>query len=718
MTTQLETLNSSPTLEIPRTKTRLTITWQAALTAAALVGIILLGAFLRFYELGAQGYGNSYYAATVKSMLTSWHNFFFAAYEPGGSVSVDKPPLGFWIQSLSAYIFGLNGFALALPNALAGTLSIPLLYRMVQRHFGKWAALAAALTLAIMPVTIVTERNNTIDGMLVFVLLLAGWAFLKSVESERLRFLLLGAVLVGLAFNIKMLQAYMVLPAFYALYFLGARQRWWKRLLHLGAATVLLLVISFSWAVAVDLTPASERPYVGSSENNTVMELILGHNGIKRLIGGGAGGSRPDGGLNNAPDGAPNDDGPALAIGGPVDDAQNFQDGHGAGANLPDGQNRPPPPPGGAQDGQSNGPPNGPGAADGPAGGGRPGGSGEVGQAGWLRLFTQPLVDETGWLLPLALLGLILTGMALALDRSAWTWPLSGRMLGLVLWAGWLLPIALYFTTTTGLFHAYYLIMLGPALAALVGAAAWALSAVWQKRRWLGILLAAVLFAIAISFQVFSLLNIENFGVWIAAVVVLASVPALILLLMSLFSRAAWLPRAALTTLLLAVFIAPSSWSLLTTFNTNTHSGLPNPGPASVQQLAPVQSTLTQNQQAILDYTLANTGSNDYLLAGISSQSTSAYILETGRPALTFGGFNGGDDVINAEGLAQMISDGELRFILGENDLNRKADIAAWVTQNCIAVDVPGTNNTPVQQDGRGRGDPSFVYDCVLSGSS
>ena len=435
-----------------------------------------------------------------------------------------------------------------------------------------------------------------------------------------------------------------------------------------------------------------------------MMELITGHNGIKRLIGG------------DKSDGAP-----AVAMGGPVDGPQNFQDGPGTGANQPDGQVRPPlqnPRPAGPQGGQIDGPPGGPdgsGGGDGPGGGGF---SNETGQAGWLRLFTEPLVDEAGWLLPLAVLGILLIGMALVLDRSGLTWPLRGRYLGLVLWAGWLLPIALYFTKTTGLWHAYYLIMLGPALAALVGAAVWALGAIWQKRRWLGILLTAAAFTITIGFQLFTLLNIEDYGIWIAAAVVLACIPALIMLLGSLFSRAAWLPRTTLTALLLAVVIAPLSWAALTTFNPNTHAALPNSGPASVQRAETMESSLTQNQQAILAYTLANTDSDDYLLAGMSSHSTSAYILETGRPALTFGGFSGGDNVISVEGLAEMVSDGELRFILGETDLIRKQDIGVWVRQNCTAVDVPGTVDTHVQQGGRGRGEASFVYDCAVSGSS
>jgi 4-amino-4-deoxy-L-arabinose transferase-like glycosyltransferase len=140
--------------------------------------ILLLGAFLRFYQLGGTGFGNTYYAAAVKSMLMSWHNYFFVAFEPGGSISLDKPPLGFWVQALSAYFLGVTGFALALPNAIAGVFSVFLVYKLVRRPFGPWAGLAAALVLAIMPVAISTERNNTIDGLLVFVLLLAAWAFL------------------------------------------------------------------------------------------------------------------------------------------------------------------------------------------------------------------------------------------------------------------------------------------------------------------------------------------------------------------------------------------------------------------------------------------------------------------------------------------------------------------------------------------------------------
>ena len=228
---------------------------QAILVSALLLLILVLGAFLLFYHLGGSGVGNQYYAAAVKSMLQSSHNFFFVAFEPGGSISVDKPPLGFWVQCLSAYFLGVTGFALALPNAIAGVTSIYLVFLLIRRPFGVWAGLLAALVLALTPVAISAERNNTIDGILMCVLLLAALAIMQSVYTRKVGWLFLGVFLVGLGFNIKMLQAFLPLPAFYAVYFFAARYMWWQKILHLAAASLLLLVVSFSWAVAVDLTP-------------------------------------------------------------------------------------------------------------------------------------------------------------------------------------------------------------------------------------------------------------------------------------------------------------------------------------------------------------------------------------------------------------------------------------------------------------------------------
>ena len=253
----------------------------------ALGAILLLAAFMDFFLLGQNGYGNFYYAAGVRSMLDSWHNFFFVSFDPGGFVSIDKPPLGFWLQALSAKLFGFTPFSLFLPQALSGVLAVALLYYLVRRHFGEIAGLTAALVLAVTPISVLTNRNNTIDGTLALVLLLAAWALIQAAETGKLRWLLLSSVFVGIGFNIKMAEAYLVLPALALTYLLCTPLEIRTRIWHLLVALGVMLVISFSWAIAVDLTPATQRPYVGSTPDNSALILALGYNGVGRLrIGG------------------------------------------------------------------------------------------------------------------------------------------------------------------------------------------------------------------------------------------------------------------------------------------------------------------------------------------------------------------------------------------------------------------------------------------------
>src|SRR5579862_5290391 len=227
-----------------------------------LAGILALAAVLNFFGLQKEGYGNEYYAAAVRSMLESWHNFFFASFDPGGFVTIDKPPLGFWLQVASVKVFGFTAWAIFFPQALAGVLSVLLLYHLVRRHFGAIAGLLSAMAMAISPISVVTNRNNTIDSTLVLAMLLGAWAVMRAAETGKLRWLLLSAVFVGLGFNIKMLEAYLVVPAFGLLYLLASPRRLRVRLLYLVLAGVLMGVLSLSWAAIVDMTPASQRPYV------------------------------------------------------------------------------------------------------------------------------------------------------------------------------------------------------------------------------------------------------------------------------------------------------------------------------------------------------------------------------------------------------------------------------------------------------------------------
>jgi 4-amino-4-deoxy-L-arabinose transferase-like glycosyltransferase len=255
--------------------------WEGLLGA----GILLVAAGLRLWRLDQNGYSNLHYAATIRSMTMNWHNFFFASFDPAGLLSVDKPPVAFWIQGATAKLIGFRGLSVTLPQALEGVAAVLLIYHLVRRCAGSAAALLAGLVLAVTPVSVAVDRSNSPDSCLVLVLLLAAWALSLGIERGRPGLLLLAAALVGLAFNVKMLVAYGVLPVFGLASLLGSTGPPRTRLIHLAAAGAVLVGVSASWGLAVDLTPPEHRPYVGSSPDNSVLGLTLGYNGLDRLLG-------------------------------------------------------------------------------------------------------------------------------------------------------------------------------------------------------------------------------------------------------------------------------------------------------------------------------------------------------------------------------------------------------------------------------------------------
>ena len=272
----------------------------------ALGCILGLAAFLDFYRLGQNGYANTYYAGAVRSMLHSWRNFFFVSFDPGGLVSVDKPPLALWVEAASAKVFGYSGLAILLPEALAGVIAVWVLYLLVARYFGRIAGLLAALALAVSPVSVSVNRDNNPDALFVLLLVVAAYVGARAVESGRLRTLLLTALVVGLAFNAKMLAAMVVVPGLALAFLLFAPVSKSRRLWYLLAAGVVLVAVSGAWIAAVDLTPASERPYVGSTTNNSALSLALDYNGLGRVTGQTGGTSfGGGGGLGGAFSGTP-----------------------------------------------------------------------------------------------------------------------------------------------------------------------------------------------------------------------------------------------------------------------------------------------------------------------------------------------------------------------------------------------------------------------------
>ncbi|MCZ4499569.1 MAG: glycosyl transferase [Marmoricola sp.] len=273
-------------------------------TRPALVVLLVATAALYLWGLGSSGWANSFYSAAVQAGSESWKAFFFGSSDASNSITVDKTPLSLWPMALSVRIFGLSSWSILVPQALAGVATVALLHRAVRRTTGSAVAgLLAGAVLALTPVAVLMFRFNNPDAMLVLLLTGAGVATLRAVEeskksegSRALCWLVLGGSLVGLAFLTKMLQAFLVLPALALVYLVCAHTPIGKRIGHLLAAFGAMLVAGGWWIAIVELWPAASRPYIGGSQNNSILELTLGYNGLGRLsgnetgsVGGGAG---------------------------------------------------------------------------------------------------------------------------------------------------------------------------------------------------------------------------------------------------------------------------------------------------------------------------------------------------------------------------------------------------------------------------------------------
>ncbi|MGW0335984.1 ArnT family glycosyltransferase [Streptomyces sp. NPDC003011] len=250
----------------------------------ALWAVLVLATVLYAWNLSSVT-GNSFYNAAVYSGTRSWKAFFFGALDAGSFITVDKPPFALWVMGLSARVFGYGTWQLALPMVAVGVGSVALLHRMVKRDFGPVAGTIAALALTLTPITVAITRDTNPDPVLVFLMLLGAAALMKAVRTGRLMPLVWSGIAIGFAFNTKMMQAYVVLPAFFLVYLWAARGGLGRRIRNLAVATVALAVSSAWWMVVVDLIPASSRPYIGGSTDNTVWDLVIGYNGFGRILG-------------------------------------------------------------------------------------------------------------------------------------------------------------------------------------------------------------------------------------------------------------------------------------------------------------------------------------------------------------------------------------------------------------------------------------------------
>lgn len=616
------------------------------------IGVILiLSIILNFANLGIEGHANTYYSAGVKSMMMNLKNFFFVSSDPSGFVTIDKPPVGFWLQTISAKIFGFSGWSVILPQALAGVISVWLIYYLVKRSFGTLAALVAALCLAVTPIFVAASRNNTIDNLLVLSLLLACLTISLAAEQGKFKYLILSLVLVGIGFNIKMVEAYMLAPAVFITYFLSSAISYKKKIKHLIFGGLVLLAVSLSWALAVDLIPASNRPFIGSSTDNSVMELIIGHNGLERI---GLGEKYTNRGNN-----------PPQEL---TDKDNNLQNQNCTSQNqMPAGRN----------------------------------GMGNNSKTGITRLFTyNNLSDQISWLLPFAIIGAIIAVMEEKVKLFNFD---NKRKLSLLLWSMWLLPEFIYFSFSKNVTHTYYLTTMAPSIAALTGIGLTTMWKLYNEESWKKWILP-------VAFIVNGLIEIlilspnyktsNGYRVTLLATGILSIGASIALIIAAIIRRKNSIQpekvsrrksNIVITSIaFIGILIAPMVWSSTTLFYPMNGSS-----PAAGLELASGKQGRNFSNSSnfkLIQFLEANKQNEQYLVAVPSAMTyASDLILKTGEPVMTIGGFSGSDKIISLDEFKQLVSQGAVRYALvssggrmggGSGKSNSNNDIMSWIKAN------------------------------------
>jgi 4-amino-4-deoxy-L-arabinose transferase-like glycosyltransferase len=633
---------------------------------AGLPVAMALSAVLGTHRLAQNGYANIFYSAGVKSMLRSLHNFLFVSFDPGGLVTVDKPPLALWVQAISAKVFGFSPLSLLLPEAIAGVLAVALLYVILARRVGALAAFAGALALAVFPSFVAVSRDNGVDPVLILLLVIACGLALRACESGRWRTLIVCAVFVGLAFNTKTLAAYLVVPGIALAFLVCAPGSLWRRLVQLVVAGLVMLVVSFAWIALVELTPASKRPYVGSSTNNTEIGLTFEYNGLGRVEG-------QTGGPNSV----------VVLPGAYVPAAREQKvDGPARARHAKPA----PASPSIALDPA-------PVPAPAPKVSGREKDPIPFGEAPkMLRLFGKGLGDQAGWMLPFALFGL-LGVLALALVDG------GGRRdrrlaLALVL-GGWFVVEAAVLSLSKGIVHPYYVSALAPGTGAMAGAGAMAFVKLARERRWrwriLGLALAACALATTLMVQVV-LMHREHYMVSFVPVLVAAS--AVAFLALAAMRRLAVPAMAVIFALLL---IVPGAYAT-TTWLAPVEGTFPVAGPKAFAGTGGygVDAHDLAIDRALLDYVATHRPGSRWALLTVAADTGSPMIL-MGLDTGALGGYSGTDPAVDGPQLAGMVARREARYVLlgGEYSL-RGGNLATKAVLRACKELAPSEWNSPI----------------------
>jgi len=636
-----------------------------------LLAILCLSALLQFVRLSQNGFANIYYAAAVKSMLASWHHFFFVSSDPSGFITVDKPPLALWLQALSAKVFGFAPLSLLVPEGVCVLLAVALLYRLVAPRFGELAGLLAALSLAVFPSFVAVGRDNGVDPLLILLMLAACGAALAAIDHGRMGSLLWCAVLVGLAFNTKSLAALLCVPGIAVGYLACAPGSLRRRTVSLAGAGVVFAAVAVSWSVAVDLTPASQRPYVGGSLTNSEFQLEFGYNGFGR-VGGQQGGPgttthaltsrqliplmRPGVNLPSTP---------AL---------RRYHATH-HGAHAP--------------------------AVTAPA----PGSAGRRaviafgGTRSPVRIFATGLGDQAGWLVPFGLLGMVALGLG---ARRRWGDPSTAVLYVL---GGWFLVELLTLDFSAGIVHPYYASALGPGVAAMVGAGAVAIARRVRSGnadRALGGFVLIVLAVASTAGVQLLLIGREGTPTW-------WRIPLVLLCLASLGAvpfaraRAGW----ALAVSVCALIVAPAIYSF-SVWLAPVEGTFPTAGPHNAAGYGGlgVSASSEATDRGLVAYLRSHAAGSPYELFTQSSDLASPLIL-LGLHASAEGGYGASDPALSNTMLADLVARDRARYLLIGGPYATRGSNSAVTAARLVCPEVPQILWAPDSVRSSG-----FLVDC------
>jgi 4-amino-4-deoxy-L-arabinose transferase-like glycosyltransferase len=649
---------------------------RIGLEHAGLAVILALSTALEFVRLDRGGYANIYYSAAVKSMLASWHHFFFVTADPNGLITVDKPPLGLWLQGLSAKIFGFSPLSLLIPEAVCGVLAVALIYWIVTPRYGKIAGLVSALALAVFPSFVAVSRDNGVDPLLILLMVGACGAGLAAIDSGRLRSLLGCAILVGLAFNTKSLAALLCVPGIAVGYLVCAPGSLGRRVAQLTAAGVVLAVVALSWITIVQLTPASQRPFIGSTSANSEFQLALGYNGLGR-VGGQQGGPGTETKSTLTPAQERPLVRPGVEPGVPVSRALRHELAAARRTEAPPAVPVVPKP-------------------------GRHRLTRPVpfgGTRSPVRIFGHALGDQAGWLVPLAVLGLIALGLAVRgrTDR---------RTAGLFVLGGWFAVELATLDFSAGIVHPYYSSALGPGLAAMVGAGAVAIGTLVRdpaRRSALrGYVLAVLAVAGTLAVQLV-LIDREGDPTWWRLPLIVLSVAAVAAIPFAR-RRAGW----ALGVAVAALLVAPLVYSL-SVWQAPVAGTFPAAGPYNYAGHGGFGVTATglRVDRAEIRFLEARGETEPYELLTQSSDQADPLIL-LGLRASAVGGYNTTDPALSGSGLAKLVAAHKARYVLIAGPYASRGGNGASTAARLVCPEIPGI----VWADGT-PGGGSYLLDCA-----